>query len=197
MDGSQSPLAWDDFEEQLLLAQDKIRQKQIDREDQVCGAGLVILSKHPGWNAIQAKICALNATILKRPFSGDIHQERKWAFKVFDKKAKLYLRTVSDTESADAFYGILPVLARAAFRDCRLGQAPQYCTPLSADAQSFERKVALHMERAKKKAYKQASQATINADRSSVTGDRQPQHLSLDQSFFNSGGTLYQLRVDE
>jgi hypothetical protein len=52
----------------------------------------------------------------------------------------------------------------------------------SADAQSFERKVALHMERAEKKAYEQDPQAKIKADRSTVTGDRQPQHLALDPS---------------
>jgi len=174
VDGSERSRSFTiDDERDILLAQDEFRQRQIEHENEVAEAGLSILSKHPAWSDIQAKGCALNATALKRPFSGDIHLERKSAFEVFNKKARLYLRTVSDTETADAYCAILPLLARSAFWECRLGQPPQYCQPLSAEALSFEREVAERVELAKMRAYKKASKSK-NKDESKVGLNKQP-----------------------
>jgi hypothetical protein len=163
-DLGQSPLYSNKSEEQVFLAQDEFRQRQIQQENEMAEAGLQTLSNHPAWNDIQAKVCALNATALKRPFSGNIHSERKWAFERFHKHAKLYLRTVTDTPTADAFCGILPILARVAFWECRMGRPPQYSLPVSADAVSFELEVAAQIELAKKTAYKKASKRTNIAE---------------------------------
>jgi hypothetical protein len=182
VDWERSPLQWDEFDQQLLLATDAFRQQQIDQENQAFLAGIAILSRNPQWTAVQAELCSQNAAELEKPFPASIDEIRARAFEMFEKKADALLRTVSDPNTADAYCGVLSVVSRAAFWDCRLGQPPQYCPALSADAQSFERKVALHMERAKKKAYQQASQATINVDRSRMTGGSQLQHLSLDPS---------------
>jgi hypothetical protein len=112
----------DEFEQQLLLAHDGIRQQQIDQENQAFLEGIAILSRYPDWNAIQAEICSLNAAELEKPFPRGIDEMRTRAFEFFDKKAEALLPTVSDTETADAYCGVLPVLSRAAFWDCRLGQ---------------------------------------------------------------------------
>jgi hypothetical protein len=159
-DLGQSPLYSNNSEEQVFLAQDEFRQRQIQQENEMAEAGLQTLSNNPAWNDIQAKVCALNATALKRPFSGNIHSERKWAFERFDKNAKLYLRTVTDTPTADAFCGILPILARVAFWECRMGRPPQYCLSVSADAVSFEIEVAAQIELAKMRAYEKSSKRT-------------------------------------
>jgi hypothetical protein len=42
VDGKRSPLPWDEFEKQLLLAQDGLRQQQIDQENQAFLAGIAV-----------------------------------------------------------------------------------------------------------------------------------------------------------
>ena len=78
-----------------------------------------------------------------------IDEMRAWAFEIFDKTAEALLMLVSDTESADAFCEIVPVLKRAAFREYRVGRPQQYCTPFTLEALFFERGVARRIEVAK------------------------------------------------
>jgi hypothetical protein len=149
-----------------VQAEDEWRQRQIKEEDDAAAAAFEILSKQPAWNAVQTRICSLNVAELEKPAPAgfDIIQERAEAFKAFDKVVVLYLRTVSSIETANAFCRTLPVLSRAAFSNCRMGRPPQYSQPVSAEAQSFERTVALHIERAKVKAYKKGSRAATMAN---------------------------------
>jgi hypothetical protein len=158
LDGSQSPMPEDDYERELLLAQDGSRRKEIERENEAFFAGVAILKRSAHWNTVDAELCSLNAAEFEKPLPVGIDEMRDRAFEFFDKKAQALLPTVSDNETADAFCGVLPVLSRATFWECRLGQPLQCCRPVSADAESFERKVALHSARAKAKAYERASQ---------------------------------------
>jgi hypothetical protein len=86
----------------------------------------------------KAELCSQNAAELEKPLPTGLDEMRARAFEIFDEKAEALLMLVSVSKGEDAFCGIVPVVARAALWECRVGRPQQYCTPLSPTQQRIQ-----------------------------------------------------------
>jgi hypothetical protein len=129
----------------------------MEQENAAASVSFAVLKNQPGWARVQERLSASRVRQLRKAAQpANLQSRSDAALKNFTFTARTYLDLVSDSETADAFCNLLPLIVREAYvRYC--GQPPQLVQPTSEEAHRFERDIELRFREWTAKAYRRVA----------------------------------------
>lgn len=128
----------------------------MEQEDVASEAAFEILDNQPGWASVQERLSKANVRYLRKSKeTADLQERRDAALKNLEFQARTYLELVSDSATADAYCGVLPLMVRGAYVNY-CGAPPQIAIPVSEESRSFERDIELRFRQWTSRAYRRA-----------------------------------------